>query len=109
MQQHTRPSTVSVEKWVNELAHETSKRQLMESLINALDPDDLATIGYPVENLWDPLTKSTDVPPPAKPKLNRYRLQRKLIMTLRRWTQRIAPLRALLLKLRLACDVLTRD
>jgi len=109
VQQHTRPSTDSVEKWVNELAHDENKRQLMESLISALDPDDLATIGYPVESLWEPLSQNADVPPPKKPKLNRYRLQRKLIVTLRRWTQSIAPLRALLLKLRLVCDVLTRE
>jgi hypothetical protein len=109
VQQHTRPTIASVDKWVNELAHDQEKRGLMERLIAELDPADLATLGYPVETLWAPLESAGDVPPPKTAKLNRYRLQRKLIIALRNQAGQRTGFRAVLKKIQLACDVLTRE
>jgi hypothetical protein len=107
--QHDRPSTASVTKWVQDLAGDPEKRRLMEQVIASLDPDDLATLGYPPATLWKPLEEAGEVPPPAKLRLSSYRLQRKLIVSLRRYAQRPGPFRKALEKARLAADVLLRE
>lgn len=109
VQQHTRPTTSSMHKWVKELAHDGEKRAFMEARIAELDPDDLATLGYPTETLWEPLESAGHVSPPKPPAFSRYRLQRKAILTLRNQAQRHTRLRSLLNKVKLACDVLTRE
>jgi hypothetical protein len=110
VKQHDRPTTASVKKWVQELAADPAKLTLMRGIIDQLDPADLATLGYPVETLWKPLEEAgPGAPAPPKPKLDRYRLQRKLIKTLRSRAQAGGPFRRLLLKLRLVCDVLLRE
>lgn len=110
VQQHDRPSTGSIKKWVQELASDDGKRVLMEGAINGVDPEDLETLGYPLASLWTPLTEAGDgVAAPPKPKMNRYRMQRKLIVKLRAMAKREGIVRRLLLKMRLAADVLLRD
>ena len=106
VQQHTRPSTASVDKWVAELAHDEGKRTMAIERINELDPDDLTTLGYPPGEL---LETAGDVSPPKPPKWSRYRLQRKVIVNLRHQVQHHTWLRGLVAKLRLVCDVLLRD
>ncbi len=110
VKQHTRPSTKSVKKWVNELATDADKLKLMQSVIAQLNPDDLETIGYPAASLWKPLEEAGDnVTPPKPPKLDRYRLQRKMIMGLRAQARRGGAFQKLLIKARLVCDVLLRE
>jgi len=106
---HTRPTTASLEKWVGELAHDGEKRSLLEAQIAALDPEDLATLGYPIETLWEALRAAGDASPPKATGINRYRLQRKLILGLRNQAQRHKGFRAAINKVKLACDVITRD
>ena len=108
--QHARPTTHSVKKWVSDLAADPAKRRLMEDVIASLDADDLMTLGYPLETLWKPLEEAGGVASPAKkPRLTRYRFQRKLIVGLRRRAQRGGLFRKALEKARLACDVLLRE
>ena len=108
--QHGRPQTGSVTKWVAELAHDPEKLRRMRDVIASLEPEDLATCGYPLETLWKPLEEAEDsVAPPKPQKLNRYRLQRKLIVGLRSRAQKKGLFRKLLEKLRLTCDVLLRE
>jgi hypothetical protein len=108
--QHTRPSTKSVKKWVQELAADPAKLALMQGVISQLDPADLDTLGYPVDTLWAPLKEADGVAVPVeKPALNRYRLQRKAIMQGRAFAQRNTAVRRILEKARLACDVLLRE
>lgn len=110
VKQHSRPTTGSVKKWVEELRAEPSRLTLMREVVRQLDPGDLATLGYPLETLWKPLEESEGKPIVVKrPKLDRYRLQRKMIVVLRAQAQRRAAIRGLLKKLRLACDVLLRE
>jgi len=109
VQQHDRPTTASVDKWVGEIAHDSAKRDLLKSIIAALDPADLETLGYPLETLWDDLAAAGSTPPPKPPRLSRYRVQRKLIMFLRRHAQHNALFRKILERARLTTDVLLRD
>jgi hypothetical protein len=111
VKQHDRPTTGSVKKWAQELAADPAKLQLMQGVIAQLDPADLDTLGYPIDTLWKPLQEAQGQAgaPPVRPKLDRYRLQRKLIKTLRARAQAGGPFRKLLTKLRLVCDVLLRE
>ncbi len=107
---HSAPTTSSIKKWVAEVASDRSKLELARRIINAVPPDDLALLGYPIETLWKPLEEAgTNVRAPKPPKLNRYRLERKMIMWLRGLAQRNSLCRKTLEKLRLACDVLLRE
>lgn len=110
VKQHTRPSTASLNKWVEELALDADKRALMEKTIGELDPADLETLGYPAAEIWAPMQAAAGKTfSPKKQKLDRYRLQRKAIIQLRGLAQRNAPFRKLLSTLRLGADVLLRE
>jgi hypothetical protein len=110
VKQHTRPTTASVRKWVQELSGDPGKLKLMQDVIAQLDPADLETLGYPLESLWKPLEEAGGQgAPPPRPALDRYRLQRKLIMTGRMVAQRNTLVRKLLEKARLTTDVLLRE
>lgn len=110
VKQHSRPSETHVHKWVDELAADAQKRATMEGIAAQLDPDDLATLGYPLEDLWKPLEdRDGPVPTTKSPRFSRYRLQRKAIIRLRAMANRGGIFRKLLEKARLVCDVLLRD
>lgn len=110
VQQHTRPSTGSVKKWVEELLADESRLRLMRDVIAQVDPEDLKTIGYPIETLWKPLDEAAGkTATRKKEKLSRYRLQRKMIVKLRSRAQKGGAFRRLLEKTRLTCDVLLRE
>jgi hypothetical protein len=110
VKQHTRPQEGSVKKWVQELAADPAKLKLMQDVIARVDPADLETVGYPIAELWKPLEEAgPNVAPPAKPRLDRYRMQRKAIIRLRALTQRTPVLRKTLQTMRLAADVLLRE
>ncbi len=108
--QHTRPTTASVKKWVQELASDPAKLALMRRIIGELDPDDLTVFGFPLDTLWKPLEDAgPGVAPPKPPKFDRYRLQRKLIIRLRARAQKGGLFRNIMQKVRLACDVILRE
>jgi hypothetical protein len=110
VQRHSRPSTDSLDKWVEELSSDDQRLALMQSIIERLNPDDLDTIGYPVESLWTPLEEVRGKSfSPKKNPLSRYRLQRKIIIKLRGLAQSSGLFRALLKKIRLAADILLRE
>jgi len=109
VKKHTRPVTTSIAKWAEELAYDQTKLALMEDVIGQLDPEDLKTWGYPVDELWKPLHEADfkDIGP-KKVRMNKYRLQRKLIVQ-SRVAIKGSFLEGLLRKVRLACDVLLRE
>lgn len=110
VQQHSRPSTASLHKWVDELGSDANKLNLMRDIITQLDPADLEILGYSVDTLWQPLEEvSGKTIKPKQPKFTRYRLQRKVIIRLRSMAQSNNFLRKLLRKIRLVTDVLLRD
>jgi len=107
---HSRPSTGSIKKWVEELAGDPAKLALMQKIIGQLDPADLATIGYPVENLWKPLEEAAGKPiAPRKSGLTRYQLQRRLIVRARTQAQKGGLFKKILTRVRLATDVILRE
>lgn len=110
VKQHKRPTTKSVKKWAQELAADPKKLKLMQDVMSQISPEDLETLGYPVDTLWNPLIEvDGNITPPPKPKLDRYRLQRKAIITLRSMAKKNAPVRKVLEKVRLTTDVLLRE
>ena len=110
VQQHSRPTTGSVKKWVEELLVDESRLRLMRDVIAQTDPEDLKTIGYPIETLWKALDEAAGKPVVRKKeKFSRYRLQRKMIVKLRANAQKGGAFRRVLEKARLTCDVLLRE
>jgi hypothetical protein len=108
--QHTRPTTASIAKWVEELSADSAKLALMQQTIESLDPAGLETLGYPAEEIWKPMeAASGKTIAPKKQPLSRYRLQRKAIVQLRSLAKRNGAVRGLLKKVRLAADVLLRE
>lgn len=106
--QRSRPTEESVDKWVAEIAGRPERIDLCRRMIAALDPEDLALWGHPVETLWKPL-EGAHVAPPGTKKWSRYRVERLLIVRLRDQVRRHPTLRRLLDRLRLAADVLLRE
>ena len=110
VQQHSRPSQSSMHKWVEELSAEPAKKQFIKGVIGQLDPADLETVGYPVDELWAPLEEASGKSFTVKKQpLSRYRLQRKAIIALRGLTQRSGLVRGVLKKVRLVSDILLRE
>lgn len=104
---NSRPTTRSVDKWAAELAQDPRKLDFVRGLVEGLNADDLNTWGYPRESLLDDVATAQAGPPP-KERLNAYRLQRKLLLTLRKdiHTNRLGQV---VKGIRYYCDVLLRD
>jgi Sulfotransferase family len=110
VKKHSRPSTESIAKWATEIASSPDRLRLSREIIARLDPADLATWSHPVEGLWQPLDAAgaAGTKPPKKA-LDRYRMERFLIVKLRGLVQRQPILRRLLGTMRLGADVLLRE
>ena len=107
--QHARPMTASVEKWAETLAGDPAKLEKVRRMTDRLDPADLAIWGYPAEDLYEPVARFRGEPlAPRRARLTRYRLERKLLVFLRRNIQHNW-LGRQLRRLRFALDVLLRD
>ncbi len=107
---HSRPSTASLHKWAAEVSGNPERLALCREIVARLDPADLEIWGHPLETFWKPLEDLAGKSVTPKPKkLDRYRLERKAIMVLRAQAQRSAAFRKLLLRARLATDVLLRE
>jgi hypothetical protein len=106
---HTRPVTSSVSKWAAEIASKPDVRALVGTVLEELDPADLETLGYPREKILAQLDTATGAPvPPKRGAPLRYRLERKVLVGLRRNIHHNR-LGRVLKKLRFALDVLLRE
>jgi LPS sulfotransferase NodH len=107
---HSRPTTASIDKWAVEIAAKPERLRLCREIVARLDPEDLALWGHPTDTLWEPLERAgaSGAKPKAK-RLDRYRLERLLIVKLRDRVQRSPRLRKWLGTVRLGADVLLRD
>jgi len=106
---HSRPVTDSVEKWADELAADPAKLAMVRDMVAGIDDADLETWGFPRATFFAPVEAAARAgakPLPA-PRFDRYRLQRKLLVTLRRNIHHNAFGR-LVKQVRMACDVLLR-
>ncbi len=105
---HSRPMTASIAKWAASIAGDQQKIMIVRRSIDALDPDDLLTWGYPQDELYLPLESVGAVSAkPKKPALDMFQIQRKLLRLLRRNIHTNAFGR-IVKKIRFVCDVLLR-
>jgi hypothetical protein len=110
VKQHSRPVTDSVEKWANELAADAEKLAIVRDMVGTIADADLETWGFPRATFFAPVdaaARSGAKRPPRPPLFDRYRLQRKALVVLRRNIQTNA-LGRVVKRVRLLCDVLLR-
>ena len=106
---HTRPVTGSVSKWAAEIAAKPDVLALVGRLLDALDPADLETLGYPRDRIVAQLEAARGTPVPVKREAPvRYRLERKLLVALRRNIHQNR-LGRVLKRMRFALDVVLRE
>jgi hypothetical protein len=108
---HSRPVTASIEKWAHELAGDPAKLAIVRSMVGLIDDADLETWGFPRATFFTPVEAAARAgarPAPRPSALDRYRLQRKLLVTLRRRVNASRTVERLVRRVRLACDVLLR-
>jgi hypothetical protein len=111
VEDHDRPVTKSKERWAEELKADPAKLEMARQIIGELDPVDLEAWGYPLDTIFEPLDRAMGEQPPApglRWKLNPYRLQRKVLLTLRKDIHTSHTGR-MVRKVRYYCDVLLRD
>jgi hypothetical protein len=107
--QHTRPVTTSVSKWAAEIAANPETLALVARLIDDVDPADLETLGYPREKIVVQLEAAKGTPVPVRREAPaRYRLERKLLVALRRNIHQNR-LGRVLKRVRFALDVVLRE
>ena len=112
VKQHKRPVTSSIHKWVHAVLKDPKKEKLLRKMISMCNPEDLNTLGYPVDSIYEPLENPPEKPPesPGKKKKrgwDAFRIERKALHLVRRnihhnWVGKIVK------KIRFACDVLLR-
>lgn len=108
VQKHSRPVASSIHKWAKEFAADERKVEIVMKQLAAVDPDDLATWGYPVETLWEPLQQADPTSwKPKEKKWDNWSAQRRLLVWLRRDIHS-RPHGAIVEKIRYYCDVLLR-
>jgi hypothetical protein len=110
VKRHDRPVTASIEKWTEDLAGNAAKLDFVRKIIVSLDPDDLLVWGYPQPEILEALARARDGRPrgATAPAFDRYRLQRKLLVMLRRNIHNNA-LGRLLKRVRFYLDVILRE
>ena len=106
---HTRPVTGSVGKWAAEIAARPDVLALVSRLLDELDPADLETLGYPRDQIVAELEHARGAPVPVKREAPiRYRLERMLLVALRRNIHQNR-LGRVLKRMRFALDVVLRE
>ncbi len=107
--QHSRPVTGSISKWERAMAGRPGEIALVRDMIQGLDPLDVEAWGYSVADIMAALDRCSAAPAAerkGKP-LDRYRLERKILVMLRRNIHNNTFGRVVR-KVRFYCDVLLR-
>jgi hypothetical protein len=113
VEQHSRPTTESLDKWADDLAADPKKLEFARNVASGLSPEDLKTWGYDPARLFDDVervqaTGQAGQKEKGLPKLNAYRIQRKVLLKLRKNIHQ-NQLGKLVQGVRYYCDVLLRD
>jgi len=108
VQKHSRPKAGGEHKWAEELAADPAKRALAERMIAQLTDADLAAWGYDRDSLWAPLAEAGEGKAP-KQTLNKYTMQRRVMMALRKGVHATEGGENAVRRLRYYCDVILRD
>jgi sulfotransferase family protein len=107
---HSRPVTDSLEKWAAELAQEPAKLRVLREMTATIDDADLEIWGFPRARLFASVEAAAAHAGRAlerPPLLDRFRLERKLLVLLRRNIHKNA-LGRVVRRTRMLCDVLLR-
>jgi hypothetical protein len=109
VKQHDRPVTTSLDRWTEEFAGDEPKIAFVRDLVLRLDPNDLRIWGYDQDALVAGLDGARGKPGRRKPRgFDRYGMQRKLLVALRRNIHHNA-LGRVLKRARFALDVVLRE
>ena len=110
VKKHDRPVTTSVDKWTTDFAGDGPKIDFVRDIVARLDPDDIRLWGYDQAAILDALAEARGKPLRRRRGvgLDRYRMQRWLLVALRRNIHRNL-LGRQLKRLRFALDVLLRE
>jgi len=103
----SRPVQQSVDKWARELAGDSGKLGFARGIIDGLTDEDLATWGYTRQGIFEQVDQATAADTPRE-RINSYRLQRKLLLQLRK-NIHDNQFGRVVKGLRYYCDVLLRD
>jgi hypothetical protein len=104
----TRPTTRSIAKWAQALSGDAARVEQSRRILSALEDADLETWGYARAEIEAQLDAvPTSGPKRKPPRLDRYRLERRLLVRLRKNIHRNAFGR-LVKRVRAVCDVLLR-
>lgn len=109
--QHSRPVTESVEKWATELAAAPERLAVVRAMIASIEDEDLDAWGHPRARFFEPVERAAQgaaLPPPRAPALDRFRVERKLLVLVRRAVQRHRLAERAVRQARLLCDVILR-
>jgi len=106
---HSRPVTTSVSKWAADIANNPPVLARVSAVLDERADEDLAFLGYPRAEIVKKLEAAKGAPVPVRSKGPlRYRMERKLLVGLRRNIRHNALGRSLG-RLRFALDVLLRE
>jgi hypothetical protein len=103
----TRPTTRSVARWAREMGEHPGRVEQARAILEQLLDEDLDTWGYPRPGILEELDAVVPAPPSRRRGWNRYSLERRLLVRLRRNIHTNA-LGRLVRRVRFACDVLLR-
>ncbi len=103
----TRPTTKSVAKWATELAEDSTKLAQARSILDHLLDEDLETWGYPRAGIVAQLDAVTPTGAKKPRSWNRYAIERRLLVRLRKNIHHNAFGR-LVQRIRFLCEVLLR-
>ncbi len=120
--QHNRPVTSSIHKWVKPVLEDPVKEKLLKKMVGFNSKEDYATLGYDADRLLEPLTEAanergqvvnegstspTKKKKGKKKKVNAFTLERRILHRLRKNIHNNL-LGKFLKKIRFTCDVLLR-
>lgn len=103
----SRPTTKSVAKWASEMARSPGQLEQAREILDRLADEDLETWGHPRAAILEQLGAVTPGGPPRKRSWNRYALERRLLVRLRKNIHQNA-LGRVVTRVRFVCDVLLR-
>jgi len=109
VRQHTEPVATSVSTWASKIASNPDTLRVVSRVIDGLDDADLDTLGYSRSTIVAQLEAARGGPVPVRTKAPlRYRLERKLLVALRRNIHHNV-LGRQLKRVRFALDVILRE
>jgi hypothetical protein len=107
-----KPNTKSVDKWAAEVAHNEERINLLKTMLDYVEDEDLAVFGYTRDGLWTAIEgvskEAAEKAQNKAKKWDRYHVERRALTQLRKGIHG-STLGKLLTKVRFYCDVMLRE